>query len=339
MAELEYLIWIFTGACNLACQHCYAWRFRGLPELGLEERLRLVDEAVEMGVEYVNLAGGEPLLHPHTPPVLERLGDHGVEKSVVTNATSVSEEVARVLARTETEVMVSIDGPRDAHDAVRGAGSFERTLRGIEVLKRHVGQVAAVFTVSPLNWRRAGETIDLLASLGIEAAAVLPAMPSGRARETGAFIGPREYLSALLEAGRRAGELGVRLSAWCTPWAPLVRGLERVGSWFCRGARGVDLDPAGGVLLCDVLDFRLSSARGAGLREAVRKARGHPLSRLVARPPRLPEACAQCPLSPLCRGGCYARAYLLRGDLNAGDPLCPRVSLGLALEERAGRYL
>jgi len=319
-----YLIWIFTGACNLSCKHCYAYRFRGSAELSLGDKLRLAREAGELGVEYVNLSGGEPLTHPHLAPVLEELYEYGVEKSVVTNATMVGGEILRLLSRTETYPIVSLDGPREVHESVRGPGTYDAALRGLRLLRDRVGGVSVVAAVGKLNSWRVHEVVDVAADEGADGVALIPVMPSGRARETGVSVGAREYLSAVLKAAERARERGIHLSLWCTPWAPLLRlGLR---SWFCRTAVGVDVAPSGDVLLCDVLDFATSSVRGRSLSEAYREAVSHPLTELVTRPPRLPEPCASCPLAGSCRGGCFARAYLLKGDFNAGDPLCPRVA-------------
>ena len=87
----------------------------------------------------------------------------------------------------------------------------------------------------------------------------------------------------------------------------------------------MDIDPAGRILLCDVLDAVVSNLRGRGLLSAWQEQRRSPeVRRLVS--PKLAPVCAACPLARRCRGGCYARAQLLSGDLYAPDPLCPRVA-------------
>ena len=56
------LIVSVTGACNLSCKGCYACERRGEGEMDISEIYRIVDEAVELGVAVVMLAGGEPLM-------------------------------------------------------------------------------------------------------------------------------------------------------------------------------------------------------------------------------------------------------------------------------------
>ncbi|MEZ0394194.1 MAG: radical SAM protein [Desulfurococcaceae archaeon] len=321
----KYVIWIFTAACNLDCLHCYAKRFRGLPELPLGEKLRIARDLGESGVEYVNLTGGEPLIHPHLEHILGELSERGVETSVVTNATAVSDRAASLLGRTGTYAYVSIEGPREVHDKIRGEGTFERAMAGLRKLLGSALGVSVVTTVNKLNADRIEEAVDVVADLGVEEMAVIPVMPSGRAAETKIYVGPEEYARALVAAHRKARERGIRLSTWCTPWAPLLIG-DLEGGSFCRAMVGFDVDPAGDVLLCDVLDFRITTLRGKGVREAFTEFRQHWLVRAVMEPGFLPRWCASCPLRASCAGGCFARAYLARGGLNAGDPLCPRAA-------------
>ena len=70
------LTWELTYACNLACRHCLSSSGRRNPaELSTEECFGVVDELQRLGVFYVNLGGGEPMLrrdffdivsgHPH----------------------------------------------------------------------------------------------------------------------------------------------------------------------------------------------------------------------------------------------------------------------------------
>lgn len=304
--------------------HCYTYRFRGLRELPLEEKLRVAKSIGEAGVEYVNLTGGEPLIHPHFKPLLGVLSSYGIEKSVVTNATLVREDVAELLYRTETFIYVTIEGPQEVHDSIRGKGSYAAALRGAKLLRERVGGISVVSTVNKLNYKRVHEVVDVAAYLDSDEVNLLPIMPSGRALETRIYISAAEYLEALELTYERAKEQGLKVNAWCTPFAPLLK--SDVASWFCRSMSGMDVDPAGNVLLCDILDFRVTSVVGKSIEEAFDEFRKHQLVKTVMNPPSLPQACRSCMLEPACRGGCFARAYMLKKDLNAGDPLCPRIA-------------
>ncbi len=330
MCPVDSVIWIITGACNLNCIHCYAYRWRGARELSLEEKMRLVREFSECEIEYVNISGGEPLLHPHTLPVLGAIRDAGIDASIVTNGTVVTPEKARFLARRGVYVFVSLDGPREAHEAHRGRGTYEAVLRGLKLLREAGANYSLVMAVSRLNWRYTPDFVELAVKLGADRPILIPVMPSGRALENQVYIDAWSYMKAVVAAARKAAELGIRLQLWCSPFAHLILPpelREYVTISFCRDAPVIDIDPEGNVLLCDVIDVKLGSVRGKSLREVVEEVENHPLVREILEPRGLPRVCSTCPYGSLCRGGCFARAYALRGGLNAGDPLCPRVAL------------
>ncbi|MCC6034439.1 MAG: radical SAM protein [Desulfurococcaceae archaeon] len=325
MVKPEYIIWIFTATCNLDCLHCYTYRFRGLRELSLQEKLKLAKDIGENGIKYVNLTGGEPLIHSHLPQVLLMLHEYNVEKSIVTNATLVRDNIVELLYKTDTRIFATIEGPREVHDKIRGHGSYDLANRGIEVLRKKLSDISIVATVNRINYKRVHEIIDYVVSIDINELALLPVMPSGKALQTRIYVSAGEYLEAIENAWIRAREYGLRLSAWCTPWAPLLK--RDIGFWFCREMSGMDIDPEGNVLLCDILDFKITSVRDKSVIEAFEEYRKHQLVRVVNTPPKLPGVCLKCPILQGCRGGCYARAYILKHDLNAGDPLCPRISI------------
>ena len=326
---VDAVIWIITGACNLDCLHCYAYRWRGVRELSLDEKLRIAREIGECGIDYVNISGGEPLITMHTRRVIDVLRDYGVEVTMVSNGTLVNDEWARFLARREVHVFVSVDGPREVHELHRGRGSFDATMRGVARLREAGASYSFVMAVSRLNWRYTPDFVELAVKEGADKPILIPVMPFGKALENNIYIGAREYNEAVIRAAERAAELGVKLHLWCSPFAyisipPRLHPHVVVG--FCRSAPVVDIDPQGNILLCDVLDIVIGSVVGKSLRDAIREAENHPLAREIFAPPRLPEACSTCPLRYSCMGGCFARALALRGGLNNGDPLCPRIA-------------
>jgi radical SAM protein with 4Fe4S-binding SPASM domain len=287
--------------------------------------LKLAKDIGENGIKYVNLTGGEPLIHSHLPQVLLMLHEYNVEKSIVTNATLVRDNIVELLYKTDTRIFATIEGPREVHDKIRGHGSYDLANRGIEVLRKKLSDISIVATVNRINYKRVHEIIDYVVSIDINELALLPVMPSGKALQTRIYVSAGEYLEAIENAWIRAREYGLRLSAWCTPWAPLLK--RDIGFWFCREMSGMDIDPEGNVLLCDILDFKITSVRDKSVIEAFEEYRKHQLVRVVNTPPKLPGVCLKCPILQGCRGGCYARAYILKHDLNAGDPLCPRISI------------
>ncbi len=323
--KLDGVIWVFTASCPLRCRHCYTVLFQGSYELSLEEKLRLVDEFAEVGVHWVNLTGGEPIGHPHFLPVVERLNDYGILVYINTNGVRVTEAVARELSRLVDGVYVSIDGGRRGHELLRGPGTFDKAVRAVELLKRAGVHVVTVMAVSEVNSSEVRDYLTLCSRLGIEEPAMIPVMNQGRARVEGLAVKPATYLKAVLEASRVAEELGLAgVWLWCTPFAQIL-GRPNLTNTYCRILDIVDVGPSGELLLCDISGVKVADVR-KGFARALEEYENSPLVREVVAPPRLPEPCRNCPISELCRGGCFARSIMEYGEPNRGDPLCPRIA-------------
>ena len=95
---------------------------------------------------------------------------------------------------------------------------------------------------------------------------------------------------------------------------------------YCRlSNKELEIDPEGNVLLCDIANVKFSNACEKGILEACKEQEADPLVKSLTCP-KLPEPCSSCELKQKCRGGCFARAELILGDISAPDPLCPRVA-------------
>lgn len=134
--RLRLLVLAVSERCDQRCVHCQIWmgpREDAGPSLTREERLRIVEEAISLGVEEVLLTGGEPLLSAELWPIAERLASAGVRALLTTNGLLLAGYAARV-ARLFDEVYVSLDGGPATHDRLRGVPSFERVAAGVQAL-------------------------------------------------------------------------------------------------------------------------------------------------------------------------------------------------------------
>lgn len=125
-----------TRRCNLRCKHCYIKRKNGR-ELKGEEWKRVMDELREMGTMMLTITGGEPLMRDDFLDLLKYASSFAIR--LFTNATLIDEEVAEELTRMRIiEVETSLHGGMEFHDDFTGkSGAWERTLKGIELLRRN----------------------------------------------------------------------------------------------------------------------------------------------------------------------------------------------------------
>ena len=132
--------------CNLDCTHCFISCSPHNDKFGflsLDEVRRRLDESVAFGVREYYFTGGEPFLNPDMVPILELALTYG-PATVLTNATVLKPEwIERLRAAEDSslyclEFRVSIDGPTpELNDPIRGERSFERAMRGVELLVEH----------------------------------------------------------------------------------------------------------------------------------------------------------------------------------------------------------
>src|SRR5205085_6984333 len=96
---------------------------------------RIIREArATCQIEYVTFTGGEVTLHPRFAEIVSTVADAGLGMSFVTNGWHFDRIYPALLKHKEAvrAIGFSVDGAtREAHDRWRGAGSFDRLIRGV----------------------------------------------------------------------------------------------------------------------------------------------------------------------------------------------------------------
>jgi len=130
-----------TNVCNLRCKMCGQWGESGynhdksMAELKdvvpLETYKRMVDE-VKDDKPFIYIWGGEPFLYPDLVPLLRYMKEAGLMGSVVTNAVKLEKYAAELVDIGWDAFMVSLDGPKDIHNEIRGhKDSYDKVINGI----------------------------------------------------------------------------------------------------------------------------------------------------------------------------------------------------------------
>lgn len=117
-----------TDRCTGSCGYC-AIPQRRSPEMSLPEIVALLAEASALGCQRLGIWGGEPLCREDLAEIVGHAKDLGMFVTVDTNAHLLPERGGAL--RRVDHLNIALDGDRRAHDAARGAGTFDRTLRGM----------------------------------------------------------------------------------------------------------------------------------------------------------------------------------------------------------------
>jgi MoaA/NifB/PqqE/SkfB family radical SAM enzyme len=125
-----------TRACNLTCVQCLNNSGKRLTdELSDYQRLSIIENLCESGVQEIRFTGGEPLVIPAVLKYISTIHSLGLRASIGTNGTIITPNLAERLASAGlNSAIVSIDGMEMQHDLIRGRGSFQKTITGIQSL-------------------------------------------------------------------------------------------------------------------------------------------------------------------------------------------------------------
>ena len=190
-----------TNLCNLRCKMCGQWgdtgvfreqkgdgatdgeleraRIRELiglrRQLALDDYERLLDE-VAPHKPIVSLFGGEPFLYPDILPLVRAIKKRGLVATVITNGWHLERHARELVEAGMDSIAVSIDGPPEVHDRIRGReSSFERAAAGIRAvahwrqkLGRGLPVQMAILPVTELNASDVPAALDALRELPLE---------------------------------------------------------------------------------------------------------------------------------------------------------------------------
>ncbi|AKB50907.1 Putative arylsulfatase regulatory protein [Methanosarcina barkeri str. Wiesmoor] len=160
-----------TGAiCNLACSYCFflakealypGSKFR-MSDKVLENYIRQLIEAHHSPQVTVAWQGGEPTLmgidfYRRAIELQEKYRKPGIsfENTMQTNGTLLDDEWCRFFKENNFLIGISIDGPRELHDAYRvdkkGNGTFDQVMKGLRLLQKHGVEYNVLTTVNRAN--------------------------------------------------------------------------------------------------------------------------------------------------------------------------------------------
>jgi radical SAM protein with 4Fe4S-binding SPASM domain len=175
--SLRYLLLHITDRCNLRCRHCFLGEV-GTDDLDIDRVAAVVDQFEDMQGLRLMVSGGEPLLHREFSAINEFLRGKDLRTILLTNGTLLDERLVGMLGF--AEVQVSLDGLEASHDFLRGAGSFQRSLAGIRLLREAGTQVSVATMIHQNNLEDFDRLEELVGNLGVREWSVDLPSPVGR---------------------------------------------------------------------------------------------------------------------------------------------------------------
>ena len=328
--------------CNLACSYCFYLPKKDLypgsdarmTDALLESYLRQHLQAHCPPEVTFDWQGGEPTLmgidfFRRAVALQERFRREGtrVRNTLQTNATTLDDDWCRFFREEGFLIGVSLDGPRECHDAYRvdrgGAPTFDRVMDGVALLRKHSVAFNVLASVHAANAERPLEVYRFLRDeVGPSVIQFIPIVEQdGKGGATPRSVSGRrygEFLIAVFDGWvrRDVGRVFVQifdlaLGVWLGQPSSLCVFAETCGDVPA-------LEHNGDLYSCD--HFVDPPHRLGNIAE-------RPLDGLIASPRQrrfgqdkrdaLPRACRECPVRFICNGGCPKDRFLATAD---GEP-------------------
>ena len=156
--------WNITYRCNLKCSYCGLWDMQ-VEELDTAAVFRIIDELYAIGVRFVNFSGGEPLLRRDLGAIIKKCLDKGFHVGIFSNGTLIANNIEAI--RNLHEIQLSLDGPREFHDLIRGNGVYDKVIEAIEICLREGLKVNLSMVLTDGNTGHVPFVVDLAERYGV----------------------------------------------------------------------------------------------------------------------------------------------------------------------------
>lgn len=131
-----------SNSCNLKCKYCYAdhgvyGRQANLMQIEtIDAIIADMSKRNVKQIDIVELFGGEPLLSPYLLYIMDQFSRRWEIHTflITTNGTIHNNDIISSLKKFPIKFTISLDGPEDINDALRGVGTYKKIMQFIELL-------------------------------------------------------------------------------------------------------------------------------------------------------------------------------------------------------------
>ena len=203
-----------TNTCNLSCGHClFAASPQARESLDPDLLRRAIQQAAELGCRLFYFTGGEPFVYPGFLAVVEQILADQANHVVVLSNGLLFEKYQQQLAGLDPQrfhLQVSVDGLQQSHEELRGAGTFDRLMKNLELV-HGLGLATTLSTaVCRQNIDDLAELVRLAASQGCDNVHFLWHFQRGKGC-TEQHVPASEIFAKLVAAQSVAEEVGVSI--------------------------------------------------------------------------------------------------------------------------------
>lgn len=160
-----------TMRCNMRCRHCYISYDKDKKELSTGKVIEILNESAEAGCLWCLITGGEPLLRDDFTDIYLHAKKIGMMVTVFTNGTLLNRYLVDMFSDyPPSSIEITLYGfTKETYERVtRVPGSFERCIKGIELLREKGLRPYLKTVVTTLNRHELKEMRNYAHRLGLK---------------------------------------------------------------------------------------------------------------------------------------------------------------------------
>lgn len=176
-----------THKCNFKCLHCYGdYDNKKLEVMNFDKLKKFLIESKDLGVEVVELTGGEITMHPDISKILNLIHQLGFRLvTLLTNGFIKNDELYNLIIEHKENTVVQIDLHGITEDYLEWFTKVPNTKKKVEENIKYLHSngvyMRVVTVVTPLNLNQIESIADWVYKMGIKSYGISPVIPTGRA--------------------------------------------------------------------------------------------------------------------------------------------------------------
>ncbi|MDD3900679.1 MAG: radical SAM protein [Fermentimonas sp.] len=312
----------YTDQCNQLCLHCHN-KSKNIPshdELSMDDWKKIVINLKALGLEFVSFGGGESFQREDFIKFVEFLRTEEIRVGVITNGYNLKRTSIPWNLFESVAVSLDYDNP-DQYDTWRGKkGSFDNAIETIQFLIEHdiETEIISMLTNETANVYSLEKMFNLVNGLGIKYWKLNRYRDIGRSKDKLKLdVAPERYLNVIDWVYNKFNNVIITDSLIAALY-PQIMPLHECScsESTIRIASNGDISPC---------TFLSNLVVGNAYRDNIEGIWNNSpkLCEIRNRTPK--GKCKNCNVWDICKGGCFASAYLSNGDFGMPDPQCWKV--------------
>lgn len=151
--------WQLTYKCPLQCEYCHIWSIN-FPELNTGEVFSLLDEMAKCGTRKISFSGGEPMMRKDIGEIIDYCISKKISPEINSTGFLIPQNIG--LIRRLDLLKLSLDGPENIHDRIRGRrGAYHTAIEAARAASAAGIKFIFTTTLTKLNINHTGYMLEL----------------------------------------------------------------------------------------------------------------------------------------------------------------------------------